>query len=142
MLYSRTTKYAILALAEFASRGTERPIPTREVAQATEIPYAFLAKIVSILRKSGILTPARGRRGGVRLSRPAADIRIVEVVRAIEGDEALEDCPVNLKRCDCTMECALHSVWRTTHDAVVAFLEHTTIEDVARARAALRAGGD
>ena len=136
MLYSRTTKYAILALAEFANRVSDRPVPTKDVAEAAGIPYAFLAKIVSNLRRNGLLTPARGRMGGVHLARPADEIHIADVVRAIEGDEAMEDCPVYLEPCDCTRECSLHTVWRSTHDVVVDFLENTTIADVAKARAA------
>lgn len=137
MLYSRTAKYAVLALAEIANRESEQPVSTRAIASATEVPYALLAKIIGQLRRAGLVDASRGKLGGIRLARPARDIAVWDVVEAIDGRGLLEDCPLYLKPCRCERECSLHSIWKHARDAVADFLENTSLADVAVARRGL-----
>jgi len=134
MLYSKTAKYAVLALAEIASRGTDDLIATRQIAKETSSPYPLLAKIVNQLHRAGLVTATRGKQGGIRLSRPADEITIKDVVTALDGPMILSDCPLLLDPCDCKDPCSLHAIWKPTRDAVVHFLEATTIQAVADAR--------
>lgn len=134
MLYSKTAKYAVLALSEVASSGSETPVSTKQIAEAACVPYPLLAKIVSQLRRAGLLHAARGKHGGIILRRPAAEIRILDVVVALDGEDVLTDCPLFLQPCGCDRECALHPLWQPARDAVVQFMETTTVEDVAQAR--------
>ena len=140
MLYSRTAKYAVIALSEIAShRPVGEPIPTRTIAASGSVPYALLAKIIAQLRRSGLVIAARGKQGGVTLARPPEQITIRQVVEAIDGDSIFEDCPLYLEPCNCGKACALHPLWRPARDAVVAFLEGSTISDVAEARSDMSA---
>ena len=141
MLYSKTAKYAVLALAEVALRDAQHPVPTKEIAEAASAPYPLLAKIVGHLRRAGLLVAARGKQGGIVLAVPAAQITIKDVVLALDGPAILNDCPLNLEPCNCGKVCSLHPIWKPARDAVVEFLERTTIEDVARAREELRNDG-
>ncbi len=134
MLYSKTAKYAVLALADVAARKTDDLIPTRQIAEATSSPYPLLAKIINQLHRAGLVQATRGKQGGIRLSRPAADITIKDIVVALDGPAILNDCPLLLDPCDCNIPCSLHSIWKPARDAVVHFLETTTIQAVADAR--------
>jgi len=134
MLYSKTAKYAVLALAEVARRDSNRPVPTKEIAEAADAPYPLLAKIVGQLRRAGLLVATRGKQGGILLKVPANRITIKDVVIALDGAGILDDCPLDLEPCNCGKVCSLHTIWKPARDAVVAFLESTTIDDVARAR--------
>jgi len=138
MLYSKTAKYAVLALAEVAAHESEGLVATRRIAEATSSPYPLLAKIVNQLHRAGLIKAIRGKQGGIRLSRPAEDITIKDVVVALDGPAMLKDCPLFLEPCDCERHCSLHAIWKPARDAVVGFLEETTIEDVAKARANLK----
>lgn len=134
MLYSKTAKYAVLALAEVAARDTGGLISTRQIATATSSPYPLLAKIVNQLHRSGFIQATRGKQGGIKLARPASEITIKDVVVALDGSAILSDCPLYLDPCDCTKPCTLHEIWKPARDAVVDFLETTSIQDVADAR--------
>jgi Rrf2 family transcriptional regulator, iron-sulfur cluster assembly transcription factor len=134
MLYSKTAKYAVLALSEIANRHSQNAISTKEIARAAAVPYPLLAKIVGQLRQAGLVHAARGKHGGIRLVRPADEINIRDIVVALDGPDVLNDCPLFLRPCNCDRECTLHPLWRPARDAVVEFLENTTLEDVARAR--------
>ncbi len=137
MIYSKTAKYAVLALAEVASRSDSGYVSTHEIADAASIPYPHFAKTLAQLKRAGLVSTSRGKSGGVLLARPASEIRVLDVVLAIDGAAMLNDCPLFLQPCDCTRVCSLHSLWRTTHDAVLHYLTQTTIADVAAARSSL-----
>ena len=137
MLYSKTAKYAVLALAEIAARETDDLVATKLIAEATSSPYPLLAKIVNQLHRAGLIKATRGKEGGIRLARSATEITIKDVVVALDGEAILSDCPLLLEPCNCSRQCSLHSIWKPARDAVVNFLEETTIQAVADARAQL-----
>ena len=134
MLYSKTAKYAVLALAEVALCPSERPVSTKQIAASASVPYPLLAKIVGQLRRAGLVQAARGKHGGILLTRPAEEITIQDVVIAMDGPDVLNNCPLFLTPCTCERECSLHPLWRPARDAVVRFFEKSTLQDVAKAR--------
>jgi len=134
MLYSKTAKYAVLALAEVALCPPEQPVSTKQIAASSSVPYPLLAKIVGQLRRAGLVRAARGKHGGILLARPAKDITIKDIVIAMDGPDVLDNCPLFLSPCKCEKECSLHSLWGPARDAVVRFFEHSTLEAVANAR--------
>ena len=133
MLYSKTAKYAVLALAEVARSGSEDPVPTKHIAEAASIPYPLLAKVVGRLRIARIIRATRGKAGGVVLARPADEVTILDVVIALDGPGIVSKCPLYLEPCDCEDPCSFHHLWKPAHDAVLAFLRTTTIQAVADA---------
>ena len=137
MIYSKTAKYAILALAEVSARSSGHYVSTQEIADVAAIPYPHFAKTLAQLKRAGLVTTSRGKSGGILLAKPADQIRVLDVVLAIDGPATLNDCPLLLQSCNCTRTCSLHGLWRETHDAILGFLTHTTIADIAAARAGL-----
>lgn len=135
MLYSKTAKYAVLALAEVAARDAGELVPTKQIAEATASPYPLLAKIVNQMHRAGLIQATRGKQGGIKLARPASEMTIKDVVVALDGPRILNDCPLYLDPCDCARQCTLHAIWKPARDAVISFLENTTIQAVADARA-------
>jgi len=139
MLYSKTAKYAVLALAAMAERPIDDPISTRAVAESAGVPYPLLAKTLAPLKAADLVVATRGKSGGIRLGRSAEEITILDVVLALDGEGVLSDCPLYLDACSCEKECSLHPIWKPARDAVVRFLRGTSIRDVADARASLDA---
>jgi Rrf2 family protein len=137
MIYSKTAKYAVLALAEVSVRSHGDYVSTQEIADVAAIPYPHFAKTIAQLKRAGLLVTSRGKTGGILLAKPASEISILDVVIAIDGPGALNDCPLFLQPCECKKPCSLHALWREARDALVAFLTKTTVADVAEARAGL-----
>jgi len=131
MLYSLTTKYAVIALIELATRDESTPILVRDIAQARDIPPAFFAKLVPPLVRAGILTSTRGKNGGISFARSPQEVSIADVVRTIEGDNYFRECVFELLPCDGRPDCPLHDVWDPIRDDITRFLEQTTIHGVA-----------
>jgi Rrf2 family protein len=123
--------YALRAVIELAATG-DGPVKGERIAQAQEIPLKFLENILGDLRQAGIVRSQRGVEGGYWLARPADDITVAEVVRAVEGPIA------NVRGVGPeTVEYAgsaepLRGVWIAVRANLRAVLEHVTIADVAR----------
>ena len=77
--------YAVRAAVELVSARADAPRKVDDVAKAQEIPLSFLENILTQLKSSGIVRSQRGPEGGYWLSRPAEDINVAEVIRAVEG---------------------------------------------------------
>ncbi len=77
--------YAVRAAVELSSASAQAPRKVDDVARAQDIPLSFLENILTQLKTSGIVRSQRGPEGGYWLSRPAEEINIAEVIRAVEG---------------------------------------------------------
>jgi Rrf2 family protein len=84
MRLSARVDYALRAAAELAVGG-DRPITAVQLAEAQQIPPKFLENILSQLRRSGLIRSQRGPEGGYWLARPASEIFLADVIRAIDG---------------------------------------------------------
>jgi Rrf2 family protein len=84
MQISARADYAIRALAELAGAGAG-PIKSERLAQSQQIPAKFLENILSELRHASILRSQRGAVGGYWLARPASEITLADIIRAVDG---------------------------------------------------------
>lgn len=86
MRISAKTDYALRAMLELATSPQDAaPVRADDVATAQEIPSAFLQSILQALRNAGLVESRRGQVGGYRLARPAQQITLADVVRAVDG---------------------------------------------------------
>ena len=88
MRVSAKADYALRALIEMAVRtdGSEsRPVSAEELGRLQDIPHNFLQAILADLRKAGIVHAQRGQSGGWRLARPADEVSVADVIRAVDG---------------------------------------------------------
>jgi Rrf2 family protein len=86
MRLSARVDYALRALSELAAANAPRTV--EQLSEAQHIPNKYLESILGELRRTGLLRSQRGPEGGYRLSRPAAEISIADVIRALDGELA------------------------------------------------------
>ena len=84
MRISAKVDYAVRAAIELAAGGGE-PIKGEQIADAQEIPLKFLENILGELKHTGIVASRRGAQGGYWLAKPAEDVTLADIVRAVEG---------------------------------------------------------
>ncbi len=85
MRISAKADYAVRAAVELAAADDEKPVKAERIATAQAIPLNFLENILGELRHAGIVRSHRGAEGGFRLAKPAAEITVADVLRAVEG---------------------------------------------------------
>src|SRR5262245_31232530 len=98
MQLTKFSDYALRVLMYAHSAG-DRLVTIEEMAGSYRISRAHLMKVVNALTRSGYLIPVRGRSGGLKLAKPATDIRLGDVVRATEPDFALVECMATGNQC-------------------------------------------
>ena len=85
MKISAKTDYAVRAAAELAAADEGRPVKGEALATAQSIPLKFLENILTDLRRADLVRSQRGAEGGYWLARPAGEITVADVIRAVEG---------------------------------------------------------
>ncbi|MCB2212267.1 Rrf2 family transcriptional regulator [bacterium] len=131
-MLSTTSEHAIRALVFLAKIPQGESVLGRDLSSIAEVPSNYLAKILVQLNRQGMLEATRGRGGGYRLSRPAEDIRLIEVVTALEGEAAIPQCILEHSRiCSDENPCAAHPDWKHVRNTYIRFLNDTTIARIA-----------
>lgn len=135
-MLSKKTKYGIKALSYVARRQSgNEPVQIGAIAKSENISQKYLESIMLSLKKAGFLSSRKGKGGGYYLRRPAEDIKMVEVMRTLEGPVAMVPC-VSLnfyERCeDCSSEeeCAVYDLMLQVRDNTLKVLNNNTLADM------------
>jgi Rrf2 family protein len=131
MRISAKADYAVRAAVELAAAADEKPVKAERIANAQEIPLNFLENILGELRHAGIVRSHRGADGGFRLAKPAEQVTVADVIRAVEGPLASvrggppEDASYG------GAASALPRVWIAVRSSLRSVVEHVTVGDLA-----------
>ncbi len=131
MRVSAKADYALRAAIELAAHDSDRPLKGERIAQAQEIPLKFLENILVELRNAGIVMSKRGAEGGYLLARPAEEITVADVVRAVEGPIAnvRGQGPETVEYAGSSER--LREVWIAVRANLRAVVENVTLADLA-----------
>ena len=130
-MLSQTAIYSLKAMLCLAEAEGEGPVRVEDIAQALDVPRNYLSKILHVLARDGLLTSTRGPGGGFRLSKPAVDIKLAEVVRQ-EGIPSESGCLLGRERCSDVDPCPAHHRWKDVSKAVRDFFEQTSLADLSK----------
>lgn len=126
---SQSVGYAIRALARLVAVEGEQAF-VRDIAEAAGVPKAYLAKLFKRLADAGLLESKRGWAGGTRLVKPAADISLLDIAEAIDGQEWFSRCLLGMDTCSESRSCPTHEFWKVTRASVKDKLSQTSLADV------------
>ena len=126
--------YAVRAVVELADSAKDAPRKVDEVARAQSIPVSFLENILTQLRSSGIVRSQRGPEGGYWLARPAEEVNLADIIRAVEGPlvGVRGQRPEEVEYAGSAE--SLQQVWIALRSNLRKVLENVTVADVAEAR--------
>jgi Rrf2 family cysteine metabolism transcriptional repressor len=110
------------------------PASLADVAAEEDLPRAYLEQLVMSLRDAGLVISTRGAHGGYELARPPKDIRMSDVLRALEGPIAPMICatddPEHATTCDRSSRCTVNYLWVRVRDAIAGALDSMTLADL------------
>jgi len=120
-----------MAMADLAKYGSDGALPLPAIAERQHISLAYLEQLFLKLRRAGLVESARGRSGGYRLGRPACDIRVAEILVAVEEGVRMTRCGGDdATPCLAGQRCLTHGLWDALGDQITAFLESVTLQEV------------
>lgn len=105
-MFTQTVEYALRAVVHLASQ-SPAGCTTGEIARVTQVPQAYLAKVLQNLRDHGIVQSQRGIGGGISLVKSPDELTILEVVNAVDPIQRIRTCPLELSSHGARL-CPLH----------------------------------
>lgn len=129
-LYSKGCEYALRALMCVVPNEETRRFQAADVCRQVEIPEPYTRKVFQALTKGGFLKAARGPGGGYEMMRSPSEISLLEVIRAVDGEETFDHCIMGLPECGSETPCPLHGVWATAKERLLEQLASRTLQDL------------
>ena len=134
MNISAKAEYAICAAVALGASGSDAPVKGQWLARTQSIPTKFLETIMGDLRKAGIVSSQRGAVGGYWLTRPASEITLADVIRAVDGPLAnVRGARPETVAYEGVTE-SLGEVWIAVRASLRSVLEAVTLDDIATGR--------
>ncbi|MBV9548148.1 MAG: Rrf2 family transcriptional regulator [Alphaproteobacteria bacterium] len=136
MRLSTKGRYAVMAMADLAgnqgSESSSKPVALADIAERQDISLSYLEQLFAKLRRGGLVTSVRGPGGGYRLSRVASDLRIADIIMAVDEPIATTRCkPGSAKGCTKTgARCVTHDLWEELGQQIHVFLSSVSLADV------------
>lgn len=130
-MLSSACRYGILASIHLAQQDSDGFVPVRQIAGSLEVSSPFLSKIMQQLVSEHLLDSLRGPTGGVKLARASKDIKINDIVIAIDGRKILEACVLGLPGCGKNAPCPMHADWAVVRERFCRMLDETSLADLA-----------
>ncbi len=143
VIFTTKAEYGVRLLVDLGKAESGDPVALKAIAEHEGLPLAYLERIVALLRKAGIVESTRGARGGYLLARDPSDIRMDDVIKALDGPIApmscfIDDSTAELNKVVCSHPaldengnpCGTKLLWTRVHGGVVRALQQTTLADL------------
>jgi len=132
---TKRADYAIRVVLALAEADDADRLSVRTLAADRGIPGQVLPRVMTDLVSAGIVDARTGRSGGYRLAKPAAEISLLDVIRAVEGDQRRRRCVLRGSSCDATAPCDVHERFESAQDALLGELDRAPFAALARSDA-------
>ncbi|MBD0832213.1 RrF2 family transcriptional regulator [Aestuariibaculum sediminum] len=132
-MFSKACEYGIRASIFIALNSFEgRRVSPKEIAEEIDSPTAFTAKILQALVRNNIVSSVKGAYGGFEMDKHRIkEIKLADIVDAIDGDSIYKGCGLGLHACDEDRPCPMHDKFKVVRDELKTMLESTNLEDLA-----------
>ncbi|HKG39345.1 MAG TPA: Rrf2 family transcriptional regulator [Conexibacter sp.] len=140
MIFSSKAEYGVRLMVELGRQTPEQPTSLKAIAEAEQLPLAYLEQVVARLKRAGLVMSARGAHGGYWLARPAEQITMDEVVQALEGAIAPMECFLtettervlcsHTHESDAGQHCATKLLWMRVQGGIARSLQTTTLAEL------------
>jgi Rrf2 family protein len=128
-MISQTAEYALRAMVALAT--SRNALTSREIADDAKVPLDYLAKVLRLLARAGLVHAQRGRGGGFQSTRPTNQLTVLEVVSAVDPVQRIKTCPLGLAAHGenlCPLHRAIDDAARSVEEAFRATTIHSLID--------------
>ena len=129
VLFSKKCEIGLQAVLYLSTEEDGVLFNALQVSEKVKQPKEFVSKVLQILTTSGIIGSKKGKNGGFFLAKTASEIRLIEIVEAIDGMEVFEKCVLGFPECGDTHPCPVHMQWGKLRDDAYNMLREETLHD-------------
>jgi len=124
---TRRADYGVRAMLALARHKGDEPLSAARIAESMAIPPRFVGQVMGDLVAAGFVEARTGRSGGYRLCKGPAEISILSIVEATEGDNRRRVCVLRNAPCSVEGQCDVHSIFQAAQDALIDRLSSSTL---------------
>ena len=125
-------RYAVMAMADLAKNNMQKPTSLTEISLRQGISISFLEQIFLKLKKNNLVRSSRGPAGGYLLTKPAEEIKLLNIIEAVDEKVKTVGCKKESKK-SCngkTIKCITHNLWDDLESHINDFFEKNTLKDI------------
>ena len=130
MQLTTRSRYGLRMLLDIALHSADGPVRIQDIAGRRNISVKYLEQIIRSLKKAGFIRSKRGPKGGHLLAAPPEDIRVGDVVRALEARPGLTECVANPEICPIAGDCVTRQIWVRATASLFRELDATCLGDL------------
>ena len=131
MKLSTKGRYGLSAMIDLAVYSENEAVSLNSIAERQHISEGYLEQLMAKLKKAGLVTSIRGASGGYRLARPAAEVSVGDILRALEGSLKAVECPVEqAKGCEESSFCVTKYVWERMNASIQKTVDEIKLSDL------------
>jgi len=130
VIFSKKCEYGLQGTLYLAANTDKGPISSDEIAEVLQIPKEFVSKILQSLTKHDIIGSKKGKAGGFFLKKPANEVKLIDIVAAIDGTDIFESCVLGFPQCSPDHPCPVHDRWGTLRDEAFTMLSSETLDQL------------
>ena len=127
-------RYAVMAMADLASNANNGPISLSEISIRQNISLAYLEQIFFKLKNNKLVRSSRGANGGYILEKPASEIKLSNIIFAVDEEVKTLNCKKSSKRgCNNkSTKCITHNLWDALDQHIIGFFERVKLQDLTK----------
>lgn len=141
MKVSTKGRYGLRFSIDVALHGVQHAASLRDIAARMGVSEKYLWQVITPLKSTGLIVSTAGSQGGYQLARPASEITVYDVLRAVEGDLSLVNCTGAKGTCPRSSLCATQIFWNNLSEQMADYMKGTTVQDLADRQQAINPSG-
>lgn len=130
VIFSKKCELALKAVLFLSIKEKERVFKAGEISEELKVPKEFVSKMLQILTVSGIIGSKKGKAGGFFLAKYPSEIKLIDIVMAIDGDSVFSKCVLGFPGCSSESPCPVHYKWGKLRDDAFKMLSEETLEEL------------
>ena len=130
VIFSKSCELGIQAVLFLSIKKEKVIFNAEEISSELKVPKEFVSKVLQILTNSGIVGSKKGKSGGFYLAKNPANIRLIDIVEAIDGLEVFKTCVLGFPGCSSEKPCPVHDKWGKLREDAYKMLSEETLEQL------------
>ena len=132
MRLSTKSRYGTRAMLDIAINYEKGPVSVKSLAKRQDISVKYMEQLIPLLKLAGLIRSIRGAGGGYTLSKHADQIKLRDIIDALEGSIFPVDCVDNPEMCDRAKKCVTYEIWKDIQTTINNMLDSLTLADMVK----------
>lgn len=130
VFFSKACELGLQAVLYLSIKKEKVIFNAEEVSKELKVPKEFVSKVLQILTNSGIVGSKKGKSGGFYLAKSPSNIKLINIVEAIDGLDVFKSCVLGFPGCSSEKPCPVHDKWGHLRDEAFKMLSDETLEQL------------